>query len=150
MNINKTLLAASLASLFAVSVAAQAEETRVVTKTRTTTTTTDVPVVERVVEKPVVVEKVVEQPVVVERVVEQPVVRVPVVVQEKVLVPVGGKISKADVEAVLHGNGYTDVHDIDWLSHRGVWKAEARYQGGDDVEIHVDPIDASIVHVEDD
>ena len=104
MNIQRNILAAALVSAFAFATA-QAE-TVVVTKT---------------VEKPVVVEKVVEQPVVVERVIEQPVVRVPVVVQEKILVPVGGKISKQDVHAVLAGAGYHDIHDIDWLDHRGVW-----------------------------
>ena len=118
---------------------ASAAETTVTTKTTTTTTKT-----------PVVVERVVEEPVVVERVIEQPVVRVPIVVQEKVLVPVGGKISKADVEAVLLGAGYHNIHDIDWLDHRGVWKAEARDPSGEDFEIHVDPIDARITHVEDD
>ena len=149
MSINKTVIGTALASVFAFAAAAQADETRVVTKTRTTTTTTEAPVVERIVEKPVVVEKVVEQPVVVERVVEQPVVKVPIMVEERVLVPVGGKIGKDDVRAVLSANGYHDIHDIDWLEHRGVWKAEARLQG-EDFEVHVDPIDAGIVHVEDD
>lgn len=136
MNIKHSVLAVSLMSVFAV---ASAAETTVVTKTTTTTTKT-----------PVVVERVREEPVVVTRVIEQPVVRVPVVVREQVLVPVGGKISKADVETVLLANGYHNVHDIDWLDHRGVWKAEARDGSGDDLEIHVDPIDARITHVEDD
>lgn len=133
MNIKQTVLAASLVSVFAF--ASANAETVVVTKTT---------------EKPVVVEKVVEEPVVVQRVIEQPVVKVPVVVQEKILVPVGGKITKEDVHAVLAGAGYHDIHDIDWLSHQGVWKAEARDPTGDDREIHVDPIDARIVHVEED
>lgn len=131
------------------------------TTVTTTTTTRAVPapqtvVVEKevpvVVEKevPVVVEKTVERPVVVERVIEQPVVRSPIIVQEKVLVPLGEKIDKTDVAAVLHGAGYHDVHDIDWLSNRGVWKAEARDPSGDDREVHVDPYDGRIVHVEDD
>ena len=111
------------------------------TQFKTTETTTTTPVVKEVVEQPVVVET---------RVIEQPVVRVPVVVKEQVLVPLGGKIDKSTVEAVLLGAGYHDVHDIDWLSHRGVWKAEARDPQGDDREIHVDPYDASIVHVEED
>ena len=138
------------------------------TTTVTTTTTTravpapatvvqEVPVVVEkevpvVVEKevPVVVEKVVDRPVVVERVIEQPAVRQPIVVREQVLVPLGGKIDKETVVAVLHGAGYHDVHDIDWLNNRGVWKAEARDPSGDDREIHVDPYDGSIVHVEND
>ena len=112
------------------------------TVTTTTTTTAPAPVK--------VVERVVEKPVVVERIVEQPVVRSPVVIQERVLVPVGGKISKDVVRAVLADSGYHDIHDIDWLDNRGVWKAEARDASGDDREVHVDPIDARIVHVEND
>jgi hypothetical protein len=121
------------------------------TRTVTTTTTTTVPAPKTIVkEVPVVVEKVVERPVVVERVVEQPVVRTPVIVQERILVPIGGKITKDDVRLVLEGAGYYNIHDIDYLSARGVWKAEARDSSGDDREIHVNPIDARIVHVEDD
>jgi hypothetical protein len=115
--------------------------------TVTTTTTTTRPAAPPPVK---VVERVVEKPVVVERIIEQPVVRQPIVVREQVLVPVGEKISKNDVRAVLAGAGYHDIHDIDWLSHRGVWKAEARDPYGDDREVHVDPLDARIVHVEDD
>ena len=129
MKIHKTLLAASLVSLFAVG-AANAE-TVVVTKGEPT------PVVVKEVGKDVVV-------------IEQPVTKVPIIVKEQILVPVGGKISKTDVQLVLEGAGYTNVHDIDWLDHRGVWKAEARDATGDDREIHVDPIDARIVHVEED
>ena len=124
-----------------------ARSTRTVTTT-TTTTRTPAPVV--VEEVPVVVEKVVETPVVVEKIVEVPVTRRPIVVEERVLVPAGGKISKDDVRAVLAGSGYHNIHDIDWLSHRGVWKAEARDPYGDDREIHLDPLDGTIVHVEED
>jgi hypothetical protein len=91
-----------------------------------------------------------EQPVVIEEVVEPPVVRVPVVVEDRVLVPAGGRLSKSDVRHVLAAAGYHDIHDIDWLRRRGVWKAEARDPSGDDLEIHVDPIDGRILHVEDD
>jgi hypothetical protein len=90
------------------------------------------------------------QTVIVEKTVEQPIVRQAIVVQEKILVPLGEKIDKADVAAVLHGAGYHDVHDIDWLSTRGVWKAEARDPSGDDREVHVSPYDGAIVHVEND
>jgi hypothetical protein len=129
--------------------------TTVTTKTTTRavpaprTVVQEVPVV---VEKevPVYVDRVVDRPVVVERVIEQPAVRQPIVVREQVLVPMGGKIDKETVVAVLHGAGYHDVHDIDWLNNRGVWKAEARDPSGDDREIHVDPYDGRIVHVEDD
>lgn len=129
MKTRHSLLAASLVSVFALG-AANAE-TVVVTKGEPT------PVVVKEVGKDVVV-------------IEQPVTRVPIVVREQILVPAGGKISKNDVRLVLEGAGYTDIHDIDWLENRVVWKAEARDASGDDREIHVDPIDARIVHVEDD
>lgn len=129
MKTRHSLLAASLVSVFAFG-AANAE-TVVVTKGEPT------PVVVKEVGKDVVV-------------IEQPVTRVPIVVREQILVPAGGKISKNDVRLVLEGAGYTDIHDIDWLENRVVWKAEARDASGDDREIHVDPIDARIVHVEDD
>lgn len=115
--------------------------------TTVTTTTSERP---SSTPKTVVVEKTVEAPVVVERVIEPPVVRQEIVVQQKVLVPLGEKIDKADVAAVLHGAGYHGVHDIDWLSTRGVWKAEARDPAGDDREVHVSPYDGAIVHVEND
>jgi hypothetical protein len=129
MKTRHSLLAASLVSVFALG-AANAE-TVVVTKGEPT------PVVVKEVGKDVVV-------------IEQPVTRVPIVVREQILVPAGGKISKNDVRLVLEGAGYTDIHDIDWLENRVVWKAEARDASGDDREVHVDPIDARIVHVEDD
>ena len=129
MNFKKSLLAVSLVSAFAFG-AANAETV----------------VVQKETTQAVTVEKVGEDIVIV----EQPVVKVPVVVREQILVPVGGKISKDHVRLVLEGAGYTDIHDIDWLSNRGVWKAEARDATGDDREIHVDPIDARIVHVEED
>ena len=114
--------------------------TRTTVTTTTTTTPPPVKVVERVVEKPVVVE----------RIIGQPVVSSPIVIEERILVPAGGKISKEVVRAVLADSGYHDIHDIDWLDNRGVWKAEARDASGDDREVHVDPIDARIVHVEND
>jgi hypothetical protein len=116
-------------------------------KTTVTTTTSERP---GSTPQTVIVEETIEQPVVVERVIEPPQVRREIIVQEKVLVPLGGKIDKTTVAAVLHGAGYHDVHDIDWLSNRGVWKAEARDPSGDDREVHVDPYDGAIVHVEDD
>ena len=108
---------------------------RITTARTTITTTTTVPAT------PVVIET---------RVIEQPIVRIPIIVQERVLVPAGGKIGKDTVQAVLSASGYHSIHDIDWLETRGVWKAEARDAAGDDREIHVDPYDARITHVEDD
>jgi hypothetical protein len=90
------------------------------------------------------------QTVIVEKTIEYPAVREAIVVQQKVLVPVGEKIDKTTVAAVLHGAGYHDVHDIDWLATRGVWKAEARDPSGDDRELHISPYDGAIVHVEND
>jgi len=90
------------------------------------------------------------QPVVIEEIIEVPVTRVPIIVEKRVLVPSGGRISRDDVRMVLTSAGYHDVHDIDWLSKRGVWKAEARDATGDDREIHVDPQDGRILHVEND
>ncbi len=130
MKLQQSALVAGLAlALGAVGSAHAQTETVVVTK-----------------ETPVVMEKTTQKTVIV----EQPVVRVPIMVKEEILVPVGGKISKDVVHAVLAGSGYHDIHDIDWLSTRGVWKAEARDPTGDDREVHVDPYDGSILHVEED
>jgi hypothetical protein len=110
------------------------------TVTTTTTTTTRGPA--RVATS--------DRPVVVEEVIEVPVVRSPVIVEKRILVAAGGRISKDDVRVVLSAAGYHDIHDIDWLKRRGVWKAEARDRTGNDLEIHVDPLDGRILHVEDD
>lgn len=139
--------------LVAVSVNADSREVTTRLRGSASTTTVTTTTTERPAAPPpvVVVEKTVEKPVVIEeRVIEPPAVRQEIIVQEKVLVPLGDKIDKNDVVAVLHGAGYHDVHDIDWLSNRGVWKAEARDPSGDDREVHVDPYDGAIVHVEDD
>ena len=85
-----------------------------------------------------------------EVVIEQPAVTTPIIVEKRVLVPVGGRISKDDVRLVLAANGYHDIHDIDWLGSRGVWKAEARDSSGDDREVHLDPLNGRILHVEED
>jgi len=95
----------------------------------TTTTTTRRPVVVARAQGPVVVHEVIEQPVV---------------------IPAGQRLHKSDVRRVLAANGYHDIHDIDYKSRLGVWKAEARDASGDKLEIHVDPRDGRILHVEDD
>jgi hypothetical protein len=110
------------------------------TRSRTTVTTTTTrrePYEVARVEAPIVVEEV-------------PVARRPIMVEKRVIVPVGGRLSKNDVRTVLAANGYHDIHDIDWKSHRHVWKAEARDPSGDDLEIYVDPIDGRILDVDDD
>lgn len=94
--------------------------------------------------------RVVQAPVVVEEVIVIPQARAPIMVEKRVLVPVGGRLNRNDVAVVLAANGYHDVHDVEWLSSRNRWKAEARDSTGDDREIHVDPIDGRILHEEND
>ena len=110
------------------------------TTSHTTVTTT------RTVHEPYEVARA-EAPVVIE---EVPVAREPIMVQQRVIVPVGGRLNKKEVRTVLAANGFHDIHDIDWKSHRHVWKAEVRDRSGDDLEVYVDPIDGRILNVEDD
>lgn len=57
-------------------------------------------------------------------------------------------LSEEDVKARLAAAGYSKIHDVDFDD--GVWKAEAERADGNDVEIHLDPKDGRIVHVEND
>lgn len=57
-------------------------------------------------------------------------------------------LSEEDVKAKLSAAGYSKVHDVDFDD--GVWKAEAERQDGNDVEIHLDPKDGRVLHVEND
>lgn len=57
-------------------------------------------------------------------------------------------LSEEDVKAKLAAAGYSKIHDVDFDD--GVWKAEAERADGNDVEIHLDPKDGRIVHVEND
>lgn len=57
-------------------------------------------------------------------------------------------LSEDDVKAKLSAAGYSKVHDVDFDD--GVWKAEAERADGNDVEIHLDPKDGRILHVEND
>ncbi|RZA31070.1 MAG: PepSY domain-containing protein, partial [Lysobacteraceae bacterium] len=57
-------------------------------------------------------------------------------------------LSEEDVKAKLAAAGYSKIHDVDFDD--GVWKAEADRADGNDVEIHLDPKDGRIVHVEND
>ncbi len=57
-------------------------------------------------------------------------------------------LSENDVKAKLTAGGYSKVHDVDFDD--GVWKAEAERADGNDVEIHLDPKDGRILHVEND
>lgn len=53
-----------------------------------------------------------------------------------------------DVHAILADAGFHDIHDIEFDDGR--WKAEARDATGEDYELHIDPVDGRIVHLEDD
>jgi hypothetical protein len=57
-------------------------------------------------------------------------------------------LSEDDVKAKLSAAGYSKVHDVDFDD--GMWKAEAERADGNDVEIHLDPKDGHILHVEND
>lgn len=57
-------------------------------------------------------------------------------------------LSEDDVKAKLSTAGYSKVHDVDFDD--GVWKAEAERADGNDVEIHLDPKDGHVLHVEND
>jgi hypothetical protein len=57
-------------------------------------------------------------------------------------------LSEDDVKAKLSAEGYSQVHDVDFDD--GVWKAEAERDNGKNVEIHLDPKDGRILHVEND
>ena len=59
-------------------------------------------------------------------------------------------IMEGDVANVLREAGYDNVHDIEYLDDRGVWKAEADDARGEDFELHVDATTGEIVHFEDD
>lgn len=71
--------------------------------------------------------------------------------------PVTGKVfadtvvsalSEDDIKAKLSAAGYSRIHDVDFDD--GVWKAEADNAEGNDVELHLDPQDGRIMHVEND
>lgn len=57
-------------------------------------------------------------------------------------------MSEEDVKAKLTVAGYSKVHDVDFDD--GMWKAEAERADGNDVEIHLDPKDGKVMHVEND
>ena len=59
-------------------------------------------------------------------------------------------VTEATVASTVMAAGFHNVHDIDFLDSRGVWKAEADDITGEDYEIHVDATTAQIVHIEDD
>lgn len=64
--------------------------------------------------------------------------------------PAPAPVTEATVEAIVINAGFHNVHDIDMLDRKGVWKAEADDSSGEDYELHVDAMSGLIVHVEDD
>lgn len=65
-------------------------------------------------------------------------------------VPAPKPVTEAEVEAIVINAGFHNVHDIDILNTKGVWKAEADDSAGEDYELHVDAMSGAIVHIEDD
>ncbi|MCA9017175.1 MAG: hypothetical protein KDA77_17720 [Planctomycetaceae bacterium] len=59
-------------------------------------------------------------------------------------------LNESSVVTVVMNAGFHNVHDIDFLDGRGVWKAEADDISGEDYELHVNPENGNIVHIEDD
>lgn len=64
--------------------------------------------------------------------------------------PAPTPVTEASVEAIVINAGFHNVHDIDMLESKGVWKAEADDIAGEDYELHVDALSGAIVHIEDD
>ena len=59
-------------------------------------------------------------------------------------------VTEASVVTAVTNAGFHNVHDINFLEKKGVWKAEADDISGEDFEVHVDATSGRIVHVEDD
>jgi hypothetical protein len=59
-------------------------------------------------------------------------------------------VSESTVPMIVMNAGFHNVHDIDYLAGKNVWKAEADDITGEDYEIHVDERTGRIVHIEDD
>jgi hypothetical protein len=59
-------------------------------------------------------------------------------------------VTEATVSTIVINAGFHNVHDIDYLDDKGVWKAEADDITGEDFELHVDANSGQVVHVEDD
>lgn len=64
--------------------------------------------------------------------------------------PPPAPVTESAVEAIVINAGFHNVHDIDMLDRKGVWKAEADDSTGEDYELHVDAMSGLIVHIEDD
>jgi hypothetical protein len=68
------------------------------------------------------------------------------VIQTEVKTPV----TRETVALVAMNAGFRNVHDIDYLDSRGLWKLEADDISGEDYELHIEPNTGRIVHIEDD
>jgi hypothetical protein len=64
--------------------------------------------------------------------------------------PATQPVSESTVPLIVMNAGFHNVHDIDYLAGKKVWKAEADDISGEDYEIHVDERTGRIVHIEDD
>jgi hypothetical protein len=67
-----------------------------------------------------------------------------------VVVDPANPMTESSVATIVMNSGFHNVHDIDYLDGKGVWKAEADDITGEDYELHVNPTSGRIVHVEDD
>lgn len=59
-------------------------------------------------------------------------------------------LTASSVATIVMDAGFHNVHDIDYMENRGVWRAEADDITGEDYELHVNPNTGLIVHIEDD
>ncbi|NND45004.1 MAG: hypothetical protein HKN58_06740 [Xanthomonadales bacterium] len=59
-------------------------------------------------------------------------------------------VTHDEVASIVIDAGFHNVHDIDFLDRKGVWKAEADDVTGEDFALHIDPLTGLIVHIEDD
>lgn len=59
-------------------------------------------------------------------------------------------VSHDEVTEIVLEAGFHNVHDIDFLDNKGVWKAEADDITGEDFALHIDPLSGLIIHIEDD
>jgi hypothetical protein len=71
-------------------------------------------------------------------------------VTTETVVELENPLTESSVTTIVMEAGFHNVHDIDYLDGKGVWKAEADDISGEDYELHVSADTGSIVHIEDD
>jgi hypothetical protein len=59
-------------------------------------------------------------------------------------------VTHDQVAEIVIDAGFHNVHDIDFIDRKGVWKAEADDITGEDFALHIDPLTGLIIHIEDD